>query len=235
MRNAVALGALTDLVSFLRWRIGPAVEGELVCATLAADPAALAGAVAATAPGRGTDDPQVAASLWWQSYSYRVAGTALGSWLVTGAAPEPGASVMAVGVSRSRPSSVVYADGAGTITDLDRLVTALFDEHLDPVAASLRAGHALGSALIDGNTGSSIESALGAVCSAPGAPDLQARLDRVRAALPHRITAAVTITEDGIRRRTCCLWWKSSEAGGRLCADCSLRDRTPGATVPGDD
>ncbi|MGQ0520646.1 MAG: hypothetical protein ACT4PX_05785 [Actinomycetota bacterium] len=234
-RNEQLLGAVTDLVPFLRWRVGPPEGDELAGDELAADPDRLAGAVAATAAGRGTDDAQVAASLWWQSYAYRVAGTTLGCWLLSGAAPDPSAPGTAVGVARSRPSSVVYSPGAATVTDLGGLVDRLFAGHLDRVAASLRSRHALGTALVAGNTASSIESALAAVRTAPEAPERGAALAAVRAALPAAVTATVELGPEGARRRTCCLWWKTADAGGRLCADCSLHERAPGATVPGDD
>jgi len=72
-----SLASVTDLVGHLRWRIGPPEHGDLVGAELAADPERLGVEVAATAPGRGSDDPQVLGSLWWQAYAYRVAGTTL--------------------------------------------------------------------------------------------------------------------------------------------------------------
>lgn len=227
--NEDLLQSVTALVSFLRWRIGPPAEGELSSIELARRPDVLADAVRSTAAGRGTDDDQVAASLWWQSYAYRVAGTTLVCWLVSGAAPDPSAEGMAVGISRWRPSSVVYAAEAGTVGDLDDLVERLLAGHLDPVAESLRARHSLGAALIAGNTAASIESALGAVAAAPGAPDLAGRRSALRAALPAVVTATVDVTGPEPRRRTCCLWWKTTESAGRLCADCSL------TTVPDDD
>ena len=227
--NEALLQAVTELVPFLRWRIGAPAEGELASLELARLPDVLAEAVHSTAAGRGTGDDQVAGSLWWQSYAYRVAGTTLACWMVSGAAPDPAADGMAVGISRWRPSSVVYAAEAGTVGDLDELVERLFAGHLDAVAGSLRARHSLGSALIAGNTAASIESALGAVVSAPGAPDLAARRAAIRAALPAAVTATIDVTGLAPRRRTCCLWWKTTESAGRLCADCSL------TTVPSDD
>lgn len=228
--NETLLQAVTDLVPFLRWRIGAPAEGELASVELARRPDVLAEAVHSTAAGRGTGDGQVAGSLWWQSYAYRVAGTTLACWMVSGAAPDPAADEMAVGISRWRPSSVVYAAEASTVGDLDELVERLFAGHLDLVAGSLRARHSLGSALIAGNTAASIESALGAVVSAPGAPgSLAERRTIVRAALPAVVTATVDVTGPAPRRRTCCLWWKTTESAGRLCADCSL------TTVPSDD
>lgn len=235
VRNEELLGVVTGLVPFLRWRVGRPADDELVGAELAADPDHLAEAVAATSAGRGTDDAQVAASLWWQSYAYRVAGTTLGCWLLSGAAPDPAAPGTAVATARSRPSSVIYAPDAGTVTDLGDLVAQLFAGHLDEVATSLRARHALGAALMAGNTASSIESALAAVRTAPGAPERDERLAAVRGALPGGVAATLDIGADGARRRTCCLWWKTTDAAGRLCADCSLRAPLDSATVTGDD
>ena len=233
--NEEMLRAVTDLVPFLRWRIGPPAEGELVSIDLARRPDDLAGAVRATAAGRGTDDHQVAASLWWQAYAYRVAGTTLACWLVSGAAPDPAAEGMAVGISRWRPSSVSYSASAPTVRELPALVERLFAGHLDRVAESLRARHSLGSALVAGNTAASIESALGAVVAAPGAAGLEERRSAIRSALPADVTATVDVTGDEPRRRTCCLWWKTSDAAGRLCADCSLPAHPAATTVPGDD
>jgi ferric iron reductase protein FhuF len=223
--NADLLAKVTDLVPFMRWRVGEPEAGELVAQSLAADPDALAAAVAATAPGRGTDDPQVAASLWWQSYSYRVAGTTLATWVVTGAAPDPAAPGTAVGTSRHRPSAVVYDPAAATIDDLAVLVDRLLAGNLDPVADALRARHALGQSLVRGNTAAGVESALGAVVTADGAPPLMDRVAAVRDALPDDVKTTVVVNPDGHRRRTCCLWWKTTESAGRLCADCSLLDK----------
>ncbi|MEA2685112.1 MAG: adenosylcobyric acid synthase, partial [Actinomycetota bacterium] len=97
---AGALGPVTDLVPHLRWRIGTPVDGDLLGAELAADPDRLAAEVAASAAGRGSDDPQVLASLWWQAYAYRVAGTTLAAWVVSGAAPDPSAPGTGVGLAR---------------------------------------------------------------------------------------------------------------------------------------
>ena len=97
-----SLEAVTALVPFLRARHGPAVRGDLLAADLIADPDRLAAEIAATAGGRQSDDPQVLASLWWQAYSYRIAGTTLAAWVVAGSAPDPAAAAGGgVGVSRA--------------------------------------------------------------------------------------------------------------------------------------
>lgn len=235
-----ALERLAEPAPHLRWRLAvpgePFADGELACADLAAAPDALAAAIAASAAGRGSDDPQVLASLWWQAYAYRVAGTALACWLLSDTAPDVRVEATAVGIARSRPSSVVYL--APSADHLATFVGRLFAGHLDRVAESLRARHALGRSLIWGNVGAACASAAGATRTAAGAgAEWRDRLGAFLAAAPHDLAglgrwtfppdaaaAATTGADDGprYRRTTCCLWWKTSAAAGALCADCSL-------------
>ncbi|MGD9797225.1 MAG: hypothetical protein AB7H43_01435 [Acidimicrobiia bacterium] len=219
-----SLAPVTALVGHLRWRAGPPEEDDLLGAELG-DPDRVEAVVTASAEGRGSDDPQVLGSLWWQAYCYRVAGTTLAAWLLTGSAPDPGAAGAGVGMARSRPSSLLVDPGAPVLTDLAGLADRLFAGHLDRVADALRRRHALGTQLVWGDAAAGIASALGAVGTAPGAPDLRDRLDVVAGALPHDIAALGTWTPGtwSFRRRTCCLWWKTTAADGALCEDCSLR------------
>ncbi len=226
-----SLGPLTALVGHLRWRAGPPGEDDLLAVDLAADPDRCAAVVAASAEGRGSDDPQVLGSLWWQAYSYRLAGMTLAAWALTGSAPDPAAPGAGVGLARSRPSSLLVDPTAAVIVDLDTLVGQLFAGHLDGVADALRARHALGTQLIWGDTAAGIASALGAVGTAEGAPPLRDRVDEVIAALPHLIGELGVWAPDrwAFRRRTCCLWWKTTASNGALCEDCSLRPEPEGA------
>jgi ferric iron reductase protein FhuF len=223
-----ALAAVTDVAGFLRWRVGDGLEpGEIACGDLAGDADLVARTVAESADGRGSDDPQVAASLWWQGYAYRVAGTALACWLLTGAAPDPSAENMAIGIARSRPSSVTYRcdEGSG---DVATLVDRLFPGHLDRVAATLLAGHRLGTQLVWGDAAAACAAGAGAVREAAG-PAWHEHLGAFLAAAPHDLAGLgawhPTGEPDGwaYQRRTCCLWWKTTTAAGALCADCSLR------------
>lgn len=225
-----ALGPLTALVGHLRWRAQGPSDDDLLAVDLAADPDRFAQVVATSAEGRGSDDPQVLGSLWWQAYSYRVAGMALAAWALTGGAPDPAAPGAGVGLARSRPSSLVVDPSATVIVDLDTLTGRLFADHLDPVADALRARHALGIQLVWGDTAAGIASVLGAVATAEGAPPLRDRVDQVTAALPHRIGELGRWAPDSwaFRRRTCCLWWKTTAAQGALCEDCSLRPEPHG-------
>lgn len=224
------LGPLTALVGHLRWRAGDPGEDDLLAVDLAADADRLAQIVAESAEGRGSSDPQVLGSLWWQAYCYRVAGMTLAAWALTGGAPDPAAPRTGIGLARSRPSSLLVDPSAEVINDLDALLDRLFAGHLDPVADALRERHALGTQLIWGDTAAGIASAFGAVATAEGAPPLRDRVEEVTAAFPHGI-AELGVWAAGawaFRRRTCCLWWKTTASNGALCEDCSLRPRPDG-------
>ncbi|HEY2304134.1 MAG TPA: hypothetical protein VGH66_19700 [Acidimicrobiales bacterium] len=225
MSAATLLAPLTELVGHLRWRVGPPEPGELAGAELAGDPDFLAAAVTTTANGRGSEDPQVLGSLWWQAYAYRVGGTTAACWVLGGAAPDPGIDPgTSVTIARDRPSSVTYGPTAEPVSDLRELLGLLFAGHLDPVAGSLRSRHALGEQLVWGDAAAGIAAALSAVATAPGAPPIRRRADELIGALPHGM-ARLGRWEDtwSFRRRTCCLWWKTTAANGALCEDCSLR------------
>jgi hypothetical protein len=212
-----ALTSLTERVSFLRWRIGAPADDELVGATLAADPDALAAAVAASRPAWDIDDDMVLASLWWQAYAYRVAGTSLACWLLTGVGPDP----VAVGIGRHRPSSIVCDETVET--DLDTLVDRLFAGHLDAVAASLRDRHRVGEQLLWGNAAAGVASALLALAGADGSPpELRDRAPEVLAALPHDMPSLGRWHGGEYARTTCCLWFKTPSAKGGYCSDCSF-------------
>jgi ferric iron reductase protein FhuF len=222
-----SLEALAALVPFLRARPGATEPGDLLAADLIADPDLLAKEIAASAEGRGSDDPQVLASLWWQGYSYRVAGTTLAAWVVGGSAPDPAAEAgTGVGVARSRPSTLVVGPDAPDLGDLATIVERLFGAHLEPLAEALRARHLIGTRLVWGNAAASVASCLGAVACAEGArPELPGRIDEATAALPHDIPSLGTWLDPhhSYRRTTCCLWWKTTASAGALCEDCSLR------------
>jgi hypothetical protein len=216
---AEALTALTDRVPFLRWRIGEPTDGELVGYGLAADPDVLAAAIATSRPAWDIDDPMVLASLWWQAYAYRVAGTSLACWLLTGVGPVP----IAVGVGRHRPSSIVCAPDDEGETSLDALVDRLFAGHLDLVAASLRDRHRVGEQLLWGNAAAGVASALLALAGADGAPPgLREEAPAVTDALPHSMPALGRWLDGEYRRTTCCLWFKTPVAKGGYCSDCSF-------------
>lgn len=227
MAAITPVDALVELVPFLLSHRGSAGRDDLRAADLIADPTRLADVVAGSADSRGAADPVVRASLWWQGYAYRTAGTTLAAWVLGGAAPDPSAeSGSGVRVADGRPAGLVIGPRAAEVTDRDELVRRLFAGHLDPLADALRAHHRIGRRLLWGNAASSIASCLGGLAAADGAPaGLGARIDEVTAALPHDIAALGTWLDPHrtYRRATCCLWWKTTAAAGALCSNCSLR------------
>ncbi|CAN5904478.1 hypothetical protein BH23ACT2_BH23ACT2_22440 [soil metagenome] len=234
-----ALAPVTDLVGHLRWHVGPVDEGagDLALSRLTADADHLTATVAATAAGRGSDDPQVLASLWWQALAYRVGGTTLAAWVLTGAGPDPAAPGTGVTIARSRPAGLVVDPDATALSDLPTLVDRLVNATLEPLAATLRSRHALGERLVWGNAAAGIASALGAVAAAEGAPDLRPAVDAITSALPERIAGSGHWIPDSwaYRRSTCCLWWKTTVADGSLCGDCPLPATPPPPPPPSKD
>jgi ferric iron reductase protein FhuF len=228
----LALTPLTELVGHLRWRVGAPGADDLCTNDLVTEPDRLVEVIAATASARGSDDPQVLGSLWWQAYSYRMAGMTLGAWIMSGSAPDPSAIGAGIGMARGRPSSLLVDPTASVIADLGELIDRLFAENLDLVAEPLRARHSLGAQLVWGNTAAGIASVFGALASAEGAPPLRPRIEKVTAALPHRIGELGGWATDSwsFQRKTCCLWWKTTAANGALCEDCSLRPAASGAS-----
>lgn len=221
-----ALGDLIAVVSFLRSRVGPIGDAELAGDALAADPSLLAASVAASRSAWDTDDSAVLASLWWQAYAYRVGGTTLACWLLTGTAPDASRAGTGVGIARHRPSSVIYAPDADAITDLEVVVERLFGGHLDPVADALRTTHRLGEQLVWGNAGAGIASAMLAVAGAEGSPPVRDRIPAVLDALPHEIASLGHWREGEHIRTTCCLWFKAPSSKGAYCADCPFVARS---------
>jgi ferric iron reductase protein FhuF len=229
MTASPSLDAVASLVPFLRARRGQPGTDDVLGADLIADPDLLRESIARSADARGSEDPQVLASLWWQGYCYRLAGTTLAAWVVAGSAPDPSASAGAgVGVERGRPSSLVVGTRAREVGSLDRLLDHLFPSHLDPVADRLREVQPIGTRLVWGNADAAIASCLSAVATAPAAPsDLHDRVDEVVAALPEgigRLGSWLAPRHHRYHRTTCCLWWKTSTAAGAYCDDCSLLD-----------
>ena len=219
---------VTDLVGHLRWRVGAPAEGELLATDLAADPDHLAGAVADTAAGRGSDDTQVLGSLWWQAYAYRVAGTTAACWVLGGAAPDPSADAgTAVGIARSRPSSVIYGADAPAVPDLRQADRAALRRPPGPGGGQppgpprpRRAAH-LGRR----RRRHRLRPVRRRHRRTPAEASLRERADELIDALPHGIRTMGRWDPESwsFRRRTCCLWWKTTVAGGKLCEDCSLR------------
>ena len=149
-----SLDAVEALVPFLRAPEGtsrPTASSSPL--ELIDDPDLLAATIAATGPGRGSDDPQVA-GLALVAGATRTGSPARPSPPGRSPAPRPippPRSVAAwawLGADRPR---WWWAPRQRSVADLDELVARLFADHLDPLATSLRARHTIGERLLWGN------------------------------------------------------------------------------------
>ncbi|MCU1346416.1 MAG: ferric iron reductase [Acidimicrobiia bacterium] len=221
-------------VAYLRCATeAPEGDGWIACSALIADPALLRAEIDATAAGRETDDPQVAASLYVQSYAFRVASIAVAAYALGLPVPSTAPEVTAIRITRSRPGEVAITEPHCRAIAVAPLVTELFEGHLEPFVASVRSGTRIGERLLWGNVAASVATVFRAVqSSTPGAGDAIVR-ERAGAfeyaaepwlgGLGQYSTLAV---EERLgwywNRSNCCLWYRT--ANGSYCDDCSLHD-----------
>ena len=106
----------------------PVADGWIPCADLVADPSLVRREIEATLAGRRTDDLQVAASLYAQSYAYRVASLAVAAYACPRLSPasEPPAAVAAAAMP----------DCHGQAVDMDAALTPLCAAHCQPEPAT---------------------------------------------------------------------------------------------------
>lgn len=183
LENSMANVART--ISYLRSVVGPVElatnagevpdEGSFVaCDALVTHPHWLAQIVRATGERLGTSDAMVAASLFVQSYAYRLATLAIASLTTSGILPDSSLSSCAVSFGRGRVTSLAYPTGAyhDVAASSDALADALcqapqlevarqllsdqvLDGHLAPLIAALRGEIRVGERLLWGNVASS--------------------------------------------------------------------------------
>lgn len=227
------ISAVQARVSYLRCSSdAPAADGWISCADLIADPDRLRAEVDATAAGRGTEDPQVAASLYAQAYAFRVPSIAVAAYALGLPVPSSAPASIAIRIARHRPAELAITDPCCTPTDADRLAHALFDGHIVPFIAAVRATTRIGERLLWGNVAASIATIFRAVQSSAPVGDSNARERAVefrRAATPwlDGLGAYSTIEVPKAvgwywNRTSCCLWYQTTS--GSYCDDCSLHD-----------
>jgi ferric iron reductase protein FhuF len=212
--------------------VAPGADGWIGCAGLVSDPDRLRAEIDATAPGRGTRDTQVAASLFTQAYAFRVASIAVAAYAMGLPAPSTAPAVTAVRIARHRPAELGVLDPTCAPVDAEHLATALLGEHMAPFVAAVRSTTRIGERLLWGNVAASIAVVFRAVhASGPtGDPDVRRRAHAFeRAASPWleglggwselEVPAARGWYWD---RTSCCLWYRTTS--GAYCDDCSLHD-----------
>lgn len=239
------LARVQQLVPYLRAQAcEPNDDDWLRCRDLIDHPSLLAETVRRTGAGRGTDDPQVAASLFAQAYAFRVCGVTLASWTLARRVPDPAADTLAIQIARHRPNAVAFlapnvaalatdpAPSHATCPNEDALLSWLhygIAQHLHAFFATLRSIIDIGERLLWGNTAAACAAAFRAVESAAERPqviraDGAAFFDQAPPQL-HGLGSFITITNNATEgwfyeRTTCCLYAKVP--GATRCDDCSL-------------
>lgn len=225
------------------------------CSDVLADADHLGALIDDTGAGRGSPDRATSASLFVQAWAYRVASAVLPSLALAGRAPDVDPSLVALRITRHRPGAVALlcAPLFGTVADrapvdvrlpnrgalLTSTVGSLL-AHLDELVVVTRSLAKVGERLLWGNVASSATSVLRAVEGAlpVGAErvavrtftdDVLAQIEAQHGKLGELFTlraAAGTAESWHFHRRSCCLWYLTTEAKASVvyCADCSLRD-----------
>jgi ferric iron reductase protein FhuF len=228
----VVVAAVQARASYLRCSpVAPADEGWIRCADLVGDPERLRREIDATAAGRGTADPQVAASLYAQAYAFRVPSIAVAAYGLGLPVPSAAPAVTAVRVGRHRPAELAILDATCRTMGAAEVARMVVDEHLAPFVAAVRATTRIGERLLWGNVAASIAAVFRSVqgVGPGGDPDVRARAQKL-------FTAASRL--DGLGgytclevpgalgwywdRTSCCLWYQTTS--GAYCDDCSLHD-----------
>lgn len=219
-------------VSYLKCStVAPAEDGWIRCADLIGDPDRLRAEIDATAAGRGTDDPQVAASLYAQGYAFRLPSIAVAAIALGLPTPTTSPAHTAIRIGRHRPAEVAILDDTCSIVDASSFVAQLFDEHLVPFVAAVRARTRVGERLLWGNVAASLATIFRALDIAPfGDADVRARAAEFEVAAAPWLAGlgsySTIETPNAVgwywTRTNCCLWYQTTAAF--YCDDCSLRD-----------
>jgi FhuF 2Fe-2S C-terminal domain/Ferric iron reductase FhuF-like transporter len=226
--------AVQERVSYLTCATeAPAAEGWIGCSELVTDPALVRREIEATLPGRRTDDLQVAASLYAQSYAYRVASLAVAAYALELPSPSCDPAALAIQVQRHRPARIAVLDPVCRSVDASKLARELLDGHLSPFIGTVRESTRIGQRLLWGNVASALASIFGAAhATGPcGDPAVRQRAGTFLAAAEPWLGGLGEWTHleaPGAfgwywNRTSCCLWYQTD--GGWYCEDCSLHDR----------
>lgn len=220
----------------------------IACRALIDDPDWLGALIGHTGRQLGTDDPMVAASLFVQSYSYRILTLALACVTTSGVVPDSSADAMAIALKGGRVSLVAYTEPAvftlalagqslstSLVEDaqlaatLERVHTHAIDRHLAPLISSVRSTIRVGERLLWGNVAASLAVAFRTMegCCGEWVQVMGNYFVDHSAPQMTGLGSFLVLENDGRRgwfweRTNCCLYDRLP--GDIRCADCS---RTP--------
>ena len=231
---ADALDHVNSTVGYLRATAGASERDDWIRSrALVADPEFLFGLATTLGERRGASQADVAVSIFVQGYAFRVAGAAIGAWVLDDVVLDVGAEGTSVAIGRDRPNELhldeaCLVEGENSLTTLHEVLIA---GHLAPFVDNARAamatdGSRIGAALLWSNIAASCAAAFGALMGPR--PDLHAtirdRFELFLAAARPELARAGRLVPVGTswlwERSACCLWDRS--AHGARCEDCSL-------------
>ena len=233
MQLSDVVEAVQARASYLRCATeAPADEGWIRCHDLIADPALLRREIEATAPGRGTDDMQVATSLYVQSYAFRLPSIAVAAYALGLPGPTVSPAETAIRIGRHRPAELAVTDPATSLDRAEDLVARLVGDHLEPFVATAHEAVRVGPRLLWGNVAASLATIFRAAQGdAPcGDAAVRDRADAFFAAAEPWLGGLgewSTLEVPGAlgwywTRTSCCLWYQTDS--GFTCDDCSLHE-----------
>ncbi|MCX7619294.1 MAG: hypothetical protein N2037_00440 [Acidimicrobiales bacterium] len=189
--------------------------------------------IASTGDARGAPDAAVAASLFVQAFAFRVPSMAVAAWALglPSTTLEPDQLVMRI--TRNRPGEVGVLSTSTRSHDAGSLAAAVVDGLIEPLVCAVRRKIKVGERLLYGNTVSSLAVVFRAMQSNGPAGDrmVRDRGEQMLTAHPRlrRLGRWQLLETPGAigwywDRGNCCLWYRTAEAAGRYCEDCSLVD-----------
>lgn len=218
-------------VAYLRIALAAPVEdGWTRCGDLFTDPDALRSSIESTQAGRGAPDLQVAASLWFQAYSFRVALPVVAPFALglPGLRVEPAATH--IRIARNRPAAVAVTDLSTIDRTAEQAAHELLSGHLSPMVEAITDSFTIGRRLLWGNAAAALATVLRALEGAPDADrstvraragDLLAQAQPWLAGLGWFEVVAEGDQEGWYWTRTNCCLFDQCEGASR-CDDCSL-------------
>lgn len=208
---------------------------------LYSDPAPLRDRIAHVRRVLGSDD-RVAASITFQGLAALVLSAPFAAAVLHGVLPRLTAGTLHWRASATGPWPLWCADPrAVTVPTADdaagALAAALFEEHLGPLVAAVRAQVAISPRLLWGSVASSVAAGKRLVgTERPGAARRAAQVaERLLATGPLAGTGELLAPSGpdrdwSFRRRSCCLYYRVYDGG--LCGDCVLQTRPTSRKSP---
>ncbi|MFD4138490.1 (2Fe-2S)-binding protein [Streptomyces sp. NPDC058572] len=175
----------------------------------------------------GVTERRVAASVTHLGLAARLWSVALGSAALHGQLPDLDPALLHWDTDRAAPDDLLLTEVRVLPGTPDGVREAVQYGHLLPLADALRRDTRVSRQLLWGNAGSALAGAVRALhtwARRSGRPEVAERTSRLAVELFAHADLAGTVQMPGLRRRSCCLYYRSP--GGGLCGDCVF-DRPP--------